>query len=201
LQKLAEPTERACAEEEEELIEATAALRPEPLSVPVVVRKPLEQIVEALHYLAGVCDGAARRDGHGFNKVDTDFGHSLARRSLQQALTPKQLRKAAEMLRTYQRQLHEAGLTLPKRQDLERALAEEEARQQEAIGSGTFRLDGEHIIVTFRRGEPEKVAAIKAIRAEFGGVGFVAGTPPSWVLPMDALVAVLEQFPDLESVA
>lgn len=200
LQKLAEPTERACAEEEEELIEATAALRPEPLSVPVVVRKPLEQIVEALRYLAGVCDGASRRDGHGFNKVDTDFGHSLARRSLQQALTPKQLRKAAEMLGAYQRQLREAGLALPTRQEVERALAED-GQRQEASGSGTFRLDGEHVIVSFRWGEPEKVAAIKAIRAEYGGVGFVAGKPPSWVLPIDALVAVLEQFPDLESVA
>lgn len=47
-------------------------------------------VAVALQYLSGVCDGARTLDGHGFNRLDTDFGKSLAERSLTAELTPAQ---------------------------------------------------------------------------------------------------------------
>ncbi len=51
---------------------------------------PDQQVVAALQYLAGVCDGARRLDGHGFNKLDAGFGHSLAEQSLAKPLSLEQ---------------------------------------------------------------------------------------------------------------
>lgn len=70
---------------------------------------PDQQVVAALQYLAGVCDGARRLDGHGFNKLDAGFGHSLAEQSLAKPLSLEQLRKGHTMLLEYQRQLHEVA--------------------------------------------------------------------------------------------
>ena len=33
---------------------------------------------EAIRYLASACDGAVRRDGHGFGQDHADLGHWLA---------------------------------------------------------------------------------------------------------------------------
>jgi hypothetical protein len=71
---------------------------------PPVVAKPIDPNaltdaqVEAIHtgikFLAARCDGAYSEDGAGFNKLDTNFGHSLAaapRLSQKQALAGKKL--------------------------------------------------------------------------------------------------------------
>lgn len=62
--------------------------------------------VEAVHtmlrILAGVCDGAFFLDGCGFNKLDTDFGKSLA---AQPTLTDRQAAFGWRMVRKYRRQL------------------------------------------------------------------------------------------------
>ncbi len=55
-----------------------------------------------LKKLAGMCDGAYKLDGAGFNKYDADFGHDLASR---ERLSPKQALAAKKMLRKYHRQL------------------------------------------------------------------------------------------------
>ena len=164
---------------------------------------PEGQIVLALQYLAGVCDGAARRDGHGFNKYHAEFGHDLARQSKLRSLSPRQLRRAAtKLLPTYRRQLKEAGITFPSIGELDRWLTGKAATVHLVAQSiGTFRLDGEQVHISFHQGDPGKVAAIKAIRDCFGEGTFVPGKPPCWVLPITALDAVMEQFPDLESVA
>jgi SWI/SNF-related matrix-associated actin-dependent regulator 1 of chromatin subfamily A len=64
-----------------------------------------EQILavhEALRILSARCDGAQALDGAGFNKLDTDFGHSLAGREF---LTQKQAQYGKKLAVKYGRQL------------------------------------------------------------------------------------------------
>jgi len=78
---------------------------------------PPEDVVaairEGLLLLAGVCDGARKDDGMGFNRYDTRFGKSLARQVAAGChLTPKQINAAWTMLRRYKRQLPSEIVTL-----------------------------------------------------------------------------------------
>ncbi len=66
----------------------------------------IKLIQRAVQYLAARCDGAAMRDGQGFNGVDAEFGHSLAQR---ETWTPKQAQAALKMLQTYKGQLERGG--------------------------------------------------------------------------------------------
>jgi hypothetical protein len=59
-------------------------------------------IHECLRILAGCCDHARRIDGAGFNKMDAEFGHSLANAH---ALSPKQAASGQKLIRKYHRQL------------------------------------------------------------------------------------------------
>lgn len=68
------------------------------------------QALECLRYLAGNCDGANSRDGHGFNKFDSQRGHELA--SYEQ-LPPARYMEAVRMLQKYRKQLEAAGLRAP----------------------------------------------------------------------------------------
>src|SRR4051794_33518038 len=63
----------------------------------------------AVQFLASVCDGARRQDGHGFNGADSNFGHWLASKP-EQGWTPKLRRRAWVMLRKYRKQLAAAGI-------------------------------------------------------------------------------------------
>lgn len=68
-------------------------------------------IEDALWALSDVCDGAARRDGQGFNGRDADFGNSLAFQARAgRPLTLRQRESAYRMLRTYRRQLAGLGI-------------------------------------------------------------------------------------------
>lgn len=69
-----------------------------------------DQVFACLRYLAGQCDGAASKDGHGFNKLDVQFGHDLAMRKY---LTRNQMVTATRMLKKYSKQLEAAGLVVP----------------------------------------------------------------------------------------
>jgi SNF2-related domain/Helicase conserved C-terminal domain len=89
-------------------IQAPAPIAP-PAPVTPVAPSPddlsPEQIAavhEALKRLAGLCDGAYALDDRGFNKVDTEFGHKLARES---QLSQKQARWGATLANKYRRQL------------------------------------------------------------------------------------------------
>ncbi len=62
----------------------------------------VEAIHNGLRMLAAFCDGAREVDGAGFNKLDTDFGKSLAGA---QSLSPKQARAGRKLVRKYRRQL------------------------------------------------------------------------------------------------
>lgn len=74
-----------------------------------VVRAPADDVErwtsEALATLAGVCDGAVRRDDVGFNAHDAATGHGLATRASIAGLTDGEWRFAARLLRKYHRQV------------------------------------------------------------------------------------------------
>lgn len=59
----------------------------------------------AVKIIAGMCDGAHELDGHGFNKLDTSFGHHLAELDV---LTDGQAWAAKRLARKYRRQLDES---------------------------------------------------------------------------------------------
>jgi hypothetical protein len=59
-------------------------------------------IHQCLQILAGCCDHARRIDGAGFNKMDSEFGHSLAQAH---RLSPKQAASGQKLIRKYHRQL------------------------------------------------------------------------------------------------
>ena len=71
----------------------------------ITIQIPPETIAaihRCLRILAGTCDGARRIDGAGFNKMDAEFGHSLADAN---ALSPKQAVHGQKLIRKYHRQL------------------------------------------------------------------------------------------------
>jgi SWI/SNF-related matrix-associated actin-dependent regulator 1 of chromatin subfamily A len=75
---------------------------PKKAPLPELPVEEVEHIHRQLRYLSSLCDGAQVEDGAGFNKLDTNFGHELAR---QTHLTQRQARAAKKMLAKYRRQL------------------------------------------------------------------------------------------------
>lgn len=67
-------------------------------TAPEIDGEMAEAIREAIRYMASVCDGAMSKDGQGFNKVDTGFGHVLATAGLED---PDSLEAAYWILRRY----------------------------------------------------------------------------------------------------
>lgn len=61
---------------------------------------------DAIAYLASACDGARRRDHHGFNTEHVQIGHQLARAS---RWSRRNHRQARRLIRFYRRQLAAAG--------------------------------------------------------------------------------------------
>ncbi len=70
--------------------------------VPDIGPDAVSAIHRCLRILAGTCDHARRIDGAGFNKMDAEFGHSLADAH---ALSPKQAVHGQKLIRKYHRQL------------------------------------------------------------------------------------------------
>jgi len=71
----------------------------------ITIQIPPETIAaihRCLRILAGTCDHARRIDGAGFNKMDAEFGHSLADAHV---LSPKQAVHGQKLIRKYHRQL------------------------------------------------------------------------------------------------
>lgn len=102
-------------------IEAAAPVfaSPEAASTETVSRKQVEKeavsitpeqitaVHRGLQILAGMCDGAAARDNHGFSKIDAHIGHSLANSLI---LSPKQGVLGKRLCIKYQRQLAGTGI-------------------------------------------------------------------------------------------
>jgi hypothetical protein len=77
---------------------------------PMRLRRPISPAHatrrEAIAYLASVCDGAIKRDGHGFATEHVEVGHKLARARW---WGPLARRRAHRLVRVYQSQLVRAG--------------------------------------------------------------------------------------------
>lgn len=63
---------------------------------------------QAIKTIAGMCDGASTKDGHGFSRVDVSIGHSLAQRASGRPLTDGETWLACKLARKYRRQLGES---------------------------------------------------------------------------------------------
>lgn len=69
-------------------------------------RAPRATAYDAIAYLASACDGARRRDDHGFNAEHVEIGHRLARAT---RWSRRDHRAARKLIRFYRRQLTGAG--------------------------------------------------------------------------------------------
>jgi SNF2 family DNA or RNA helicase len=67
------------------------------------------EIYNSVVLLSKLCDYASTVDGQGFNKYDTDFGHSLAERPFER-WTARQLKAAWKLIRKYKGQLKNYGI-------------------------------------------------------------------------------------------
>lgn len=68
---------------------------------------------QALRYLSGLDEDHAReKNDAGFNRIDGEFGHSLAEQSLTRPLTDRQAGYAQKMLSKYRAQLEAAGFKM-----------------------------------------------------------------------------------------
>jgi len=91
-----------------EELDLSVPLTPAPLPPPMAEAPDelspaqVQAIHDCLHILAGHCDGARSLDGAGFNKMDTEFGHSLANAP---GLTQKQAKAGLKLVTKYHRQL------------------------------------------------------------------------------------------------
>ncbi len=74
-------------------------------------RRPPHQatVVQAVRYLASVCDGAVNRDGLGFRSDHVVYGHWLAQLPLNE-WGPDEYRHGETIMRVYRDQLRRARL-------------------------------------------------------------------------------------------
>ena len=63
---------------------------------------------DAVRYIASACDGARRRDGHGYSAEHTQYGHWLASLPDHQ-WTPSEHNAGLYLVHLYRRQLTQAG--------------------------------------------------------------------------------------------
>jgi hypothetical protein len=90
-------------------------------------------IEQAVVSLAQVCDGAHEEDGRGFNKWDSDWGHTAATEI--QAGGHVDPVRALKVVSKYRKQLERRGITLP---DLSTVVAEVEAARPAPPAPGSF---------------------------------------------------------------
>jgi P4 family phage/plasmid primase-like protien len=80
-----------------------------------VEKKPEEPkgqtVIDAIKALAGVCDGAATKDGCGFNKFDREANEGLIDKvTFGEELSPKEEKRAYAFLKKYKKQLKSLGI-------------------------------------------------------------------------------------------
>lgn len=86
-------------------IDDTVLTPPRPRKYPEATEKQRESATLCLRTLAGMCDGACKQDGMGFNKPDAKIGHALAQKSLSRDLTDGEVFLAQRILPKYHGQL------------------------------------------------------------------------------------------------
>lgn len=134
-----------------------------------------EELHKALCAIRDRCDGVKAKDGQGFNRPDSAFGHQMAERP-PRTWSFRQAAKIHTLLRKYTRQLNEEGIVYAK--------IPVPAERQNMIED-----QGNAILVTFaRKPESEVLEWIRARRAFF--------RDGHWVCPAMQREAIHEKFPD-----
>lgn len=78
---------------------------PRPSKYPVATDEQRTAAATALQQLAGMCDGAAKKDDCGFNRLDTGIGKALALKSTLRPLTDGEVWLAKRIVPKYHRQI------------------------------------------------------------------------------------------------
>lgn len=146
----------------------------------------MTSIIEtALLTLSGVCDGASKLDGVGFNKFDSPFGKQLAMViSYGGTLTPAQANAAEKMLQKYRTQLASAGITLPE------YVVKQEQQNKQTV---TVKLAGRLLVIGFGgKPDPKSLDAVRSIQGRRWNPDW-PGKP--WTVPADQLEALKAAFP------
>lgn len=165
-------------------------------------------IRECLLFLAGRCNYATSHDGAGFNKLDAEFGHSLAGKVEKYDLTARQHQAALRMMTKYKGQLASANLALPTSEELEKFLTDRDLRKaEEAKGKppGFIALVDGRILVKYPFNAVFNEALRKTCEEQQDRLLDEGYTPKhwnfdritgAWNLPADWLEAVyLDTFP------
>jgi len=82
-----------------------------PSKYPAATDDQRKAAAQAMQLLAGMCDGALRKDEMGFNRLDTRTGKQLAERSLRRPMTDGEVWLSTRFATKYHRQLPIALLT------------------------------------------------------------------------------------------
>ncbi len=140
----------------------------------------LKQAVEAL---AGVCDGAVRRDHHGFNAYDARIGHALALLP-EDEWAPGHRLLAYRLLEKYRAQLAAMGI------DYDQITPP----PQRCISVHVDPIYGTQLLVTFEY-DPELYQAVRALPRRFW-----RGNMGSWAIPLSG-PGVAESLAELRKIA
>jgi len=96
-------------------VNADPATLPMPASkYPKATAAQREACATGLQILAGMCDGAHKQDGEGFNRMDTRIGRQLAAKSMNRDLTDGECWLARRILPKYHGQIGEAVIAAVK---------------------------------------------------------------------------------------
>ena len=150
------------------------------------------RLESAILYLSEQCDGTRKEDGKGFNKVDTEFGHWLARRIASGSLLKHQAKAGLKMIQKYQKsQLEPAGYTLPDWKAIELQYPDKFESKEE---KSPYRIEIlENRIAVYAPYDAtgkfqKKAKAIEGYRFN--------SSDKSWRYPLAKVIEVIEAFPE-----
>ncbi|MCA2552747.1 MAG: DEAD/DEAH box helicase [Microcystis sp. M04BS1] len=152
------------------------------------------RLESAILYLSNQCDGTRKEDRRGFNKVDTEFGHWLARRIASGSLLKHQAKAGLKMIQKYQKsQLEPAGYTLPDWKAIESQYPDKFESKEEKSPYRIEILENKiavHAPYDATGRFQKKAKAIVGYRFD--------SSDKSWRYPLAKVIEVIEAFPSPE---
>jgi len=149
------------------------------------MNQEMQTVHTALKYLAAQCNYAATWDSRGYNKLDADFGHSLAAR---ETLSYNMATCALKMLRKYTKQLAAGGISLP--DSVPPPVA---TNSMQSNGSGKISLKDNTVQIRFpsipSQADRDFIKSIRGWRYD--------GISKLWSVPASHLDAIIAKFPSL----